>query len=72
MYAMLDAVKIVDQICKEKEVRRVTVFTDSKATLLHIQSDQPGPCQALALKNVNWERELSERNIHVQYRWVPP
>jgi len=33
MYAMSDAVKIGDEICREKEVRRVTIFTDSQATL---------------------------------------
>jgi len=33
MYAMSEAVKIADEICREKEVRRVTVFTDSQATL---------------------------------------
>jgi len=33
MYAMSEAVKIVDEICEKKEVRRVTIFTDSQATL---------------------------------------
>jgi len=43
MYAMSEAVKIVDEICGKKGVRRVTVFTDSQATLRRIQSDEPGP-----------------------------
>jgi hypothetical protein len=29
MYAMSEAVKIADEICRKKEVRRVTIFTDS-------------------------------------------
>ena len=33
MYAMSEAVKIVDEISRNREVRRVTVFTDSQATL---------------------------------------
>jgi hypothetical protein len=49
MYAMSEAVKIADEISDKKEVRRVTVFTDSQATLRRIQSDEPGPGQVLAL-----------------------
>jgi len=33
MYAMSEAVKIVDEICRMKEVRRVTIFTNSQVTL---------------------------------------
>ena len=33
MYAMSEAVKIADEICWKKEVKRVMVFTDSQATL---------------------------------------
>jgi ribonuclease HI len=68
MYAMSEAVKIADEICRKKEVRRVTVFTDSQATLRRIQSDEPGPGQVLALRTMNWESELSTRNIQVEYR----
>jgi ribonuclease HI len=71
MYAMSEAVKIADEICEEKEARRVTVFTDSQATLRRIQSDEPGPGQALALRTMNWESELTKKNIRVEYRWVP-
>jgi hypothetical protein len=31
MYAMSEAVKIAEEICRSKEVRRVTIFTDSQA-----------------------------------------
>jgi len=71
MYAMSEAVKIADNICREKEVRRVTVFTDSQATLRRIQSDEPGPGQELTLRTMNWESELADKNIPVKYRWVP-
>jgi ribonuclease HI len=71
MYAMSEAVKIADEICGKKEVRRVTVFTDSQATLRRIQSDEPGSGQALALRTMNWESELTDKNISVEYRWVP-
>jgi len=71
MYAMSEAVKIADEICQEKEVRKVTVFTDSQATLQRIQSDEPGPRQALTLRTMNWKRELADKNIQVEYQWVP-
>ena len=32
MYAMSEAMKIADEISSEREVKRVTVFTDSQAT----------------------------------------
>jgi len=71
MYAMSEAVKIADEICGKKEVMRVTIFTDSQATLRRIQSDEPGPGQVLALGTMNWESELLDKNIRVEYRWVP-
>jgi ribonuclease HI len=71
MYAMSEAVKIADGICGKKEVRRVTIFTDSQATLRRIQSDEPGPGQALAFRTMNWESKLTDKNIQVEYRWVP-
>jgi len=71
MYAMSKAVKIADAICEKKEVRRVTFFTDSQATLRRIQSEEPGPGQVLALRTMNWESELTDNNIQVEYRWVP-
>ena len=49
MYARSEAVKIATQITRKREVRRVTVFTDSQATLRRIQSDEPGTAQVLAL-----------------------
>jgi hypothetical protein len=71
MYAMSEAVKIADVICGKKEARRVTFFTDSQATLRRIQSDEPGLGQVLALRTMNWESELTEKNLRVEYRWVP-
>jgi len=71
MYAMSEAVKIAEEICKEKEVRRVMIFTDSQATLRRIQSDEPGLGQVLALRTMNWESELTKKNIRAEYRWVP-
>jgi len=71
MYAMSEAVKIADEICEKKGARRVTIFTDSQATLRRIQSDEPGPGQVLALQTMNWESELTDKNIQVEYRWVP-
>jgi len=71
MYAMSEAVKIVDEIYRENEVRRVIVFMDSQATLQRIQSDEPGPEQALALCTMNWESKLLDKHIQVEYRWVP-
>jgi len=53
------------------EVRRVTIFTDSQATLRRIQSDEPGPGQVLALRTMNWESKLINKNTQVEYRWVP-
>ena len=49
MYAMSEAVKIANEIAEKEEARRVTIFTDSQATLRRIQSDEPGPGQVLAL-----------------------
>jgi len=71
MYAMSEAVKIADEIGEEKEARRVTILTDSKATLRRIQSDEPGPGQVLALRTMNWKSQLLKKNIQVEYRWVP-
>jgi len=70
MYAISEAVRIVDEICREKEVRRVMIFTDSQATLRRIQSDEPGPGQVLVLRTMNWESELTDKNIQVEYWWV--
>jgi ribonuclease HI len=71
MYAMSEAVKIADEICGNEGARRVTIFTDSQATLRRIQSDEPGSAQVLALRTMNWESELTDKNISVEYRWVP-
>jgi hypothetical protein len=40
MYAMSEAVRIAEEISEEREVRRVTVITDSQATLRRIQLDE--------------------------------
>ena len=71
MYAMSEAVKIANDIAKDEEVRRVTVFTDSQATLGRIQSDEPGQGQVLALRTMIWESELLRKDIQVEYQWVP-
>jgi len=71
MYAMSEAMKIADEMAEEKEVTRVTVFTDSQVTLKQIQSDEPGPGQVLALRTMNWVDALTRKNIQVEYRWVP-
>jgi ribonuclease HI len=71
MYAMSEAVKIADKISGKEGVWRVTIFTDSQATLRRIQSDEPGPGQVLALRTMNWESDLTDKNIRVEYRWVP-
>jgi len=71
MYAMSEAMKIADEMAEEKEVVRVTVFTDSQATLGRIQSDEPGPGQVLALWTMNWGDALARKNIQVEYQWVP-
>jgi len=67
MYVMSEAVKIADEICEKKEVRRVMIFTDSEVTLRRIQSDEPGPEQVLALRTMNWESELTDvmARLHV-------
>jgi len=66
MYAIPEAVEIANEICGKKEVRRVTIFTDSQPTLKRIQSDEPGPGQVLALRTMNWESELINNNIQVE------
>jgi hypothetical protein len=55
MYAVLEGMKIANEISEKEEVRRVTVCTDSQATLRRIQSDEPGPGQGLALRTMIWE-----------------
>jgi ribonuclease HI len=71
MYAVSGAMKIAEVMCKKKDVRRVTVFTDSQATLRRLQSNEPEPEQALALRTIKWERDLLKKTIQVEYRWVP-
>jgi len=71
MYVLLEAVKIADEISRNKEVRRVTDFTDYQETLKRIQSDEPRPGQVLVLGTMRWESELTDKNIEVEYRWVP-
>jgi len=70
MYAMSEAMKVADEMAETKEVTRVTVFTDSQATLRRIQSDEPGPGRVLALWTTNWVDALARKNIQVEYRWV--
>jgi len=71
MYAMSEAMKIADEKAEKEKFTRVTVFTDSQATLRRIQLDEPGPGQVLALRTMNWTDALARKNIPVQYRWVP-
>jgi len=71
MYAMSEAMKIADEKAEKEKFTRVTVFTDSQATLRRIQSDEPGPGQVLALRMMNWTDPLARKNIQVEYRWVP-
>jgi len=59
MYAMSEAMKIVDEKAEKEKFTRVTVFTDSQATLRRIQSDEPGPGQVLALRTMNWTDALA-------------
>ena len=71
MNAMLEAIQIADEMAETEEVTRVTVFTDSQATLRLIQSDEPGPGQVVALRTMNWADALARKNIPVQYLLVP-
>jgi len=71
MYAMSEAVKIANEIAEKEGAMRVTIFTDSQATLRRIQSDEPGPGQVLALRTMIWESELLRKNTQVEYWWVP-
>jgi len=71
MYAMSEAMKIADEKAEKEKFTRVTVFTDSQATLRRIPSDEPGPRQVLALRMMNWVDALARKNIQVEYRWVP-
>jgi len=71
MYAMSEAMKIVDEMAGEKKVTKVMIFTDSQATLRRIQLDRRGPGQVLALRTMNWTDALARKNIQVEYRWVP-
>jgi len=71
MYATSEVVKIANEIAEKEGVWRVTIFTDSQATLRRIHSDEPGPGQVLALRTMIWESELSRKDMQVEYRWVP-
>jgi len=66
MYATSEAMRIADEMAGKKKVTRVTVFTDSQATLRRIQSDEPGPEQVLALRTMNWTNALARKNIQVE------
>jgi len=68
MYAMLEAMKVADEMAEEKELTRVTVFTDSQATLRRIQSDEAGQGQVLALQTMNWADALATKIIQVEYQ----
>jgi len=61
MYAMSEAMKVADEMAERNEVTRVTVFTDSQATLRRIHSDEPGQGQVLALRTMMWANSLSVR-----------
>jgi len=71
MYAMSEAMKIADEKAEKEKFTRVTVFTDSQATLRRIQSDEPGPGQVLVLRTMNWTDALARKHIPVEYWWVP-
>jgi hypothetical protein len=60
MYVISVAVKIADEISKDKEVRRVMIFPDYQATLKTIQLDEPGPGQVLALRTINWGKRVDQ------------
>jgi len=68
---MPEAMKIADETAEKEKFTRVTVFTDSQATLRGIQSDEPGPGQVLALRMMNWTDASARNNIKVESRWVP-
>jgi len=43
MYAMSEAVKIADEICRKQGARRVMIFTNSQVILRRIQLEKPEP-----------------------------
>jgi ribonuclease HI len=47
------------------------VITGSNTVLQSIQYDEPGAGQVIAVRTIRWERELRDREIVVEYRWVP-
>jgi len=71
MYAMSETMNKADELSSEREVKRVTVITDSQATLKQIQLDEPGPGQVLALWTMNWVDGLARKNVLVGFRWIP-
>jgi len=71
MYVMSEAIKVVDEMAEEKDITRVTVFTDSQATPRRIQLDKPGPGQVLVLRTMKWADALVTKIIQVEYRWIP-
>lgn len=71
LYAILEVVKIAEGKCKNENMRRVAIYTDSKTPLKPIQSDQPGPVQALGFQTMTWESGIHKKAIPVEYRWVP-
>jgi len=71
MNAMSKAMKIAGEKAEKENFTRVTVLTDSQATLRRIQSDEPGAGQVLAPRTMNWTDALARKNIQVEYQWVP-
>jgi hypothetical protein len=58
MYAVSEAMKIAEEICRKQEVAMVTVFTDLQMSLRRIQSNIPGLGQELALQTTRWESNI--------------
>ena len=71
MYAISEAVKIADELCREQYMQRNTNFLDWHVALKRISPDQLGTGQTLVLRMMYWECEVAERKIMIEYRWVP-
>jgi len=69
MYAMSKAMKVADEMAEGKEVTRVTVFTDSQATLKRIQSDEPGSRQVLAVTVQEGTKVLGKYRRKIRKVW---
>jgi ribonuclease HI len=71
VYAILSAPCKAVNISENKEIERVTMFSDLTTAIRRVQHMQTGPGQAMVIDTVNLNNKFAGLGVQVEYMWVP-